>query len=173
MLYQLSYTPPKYIVKNKDWCGKKRGQPRSNSNSGKKSGPFYQVYRIEDDRGPYRCVGQDSAVSLRVPSFVVKSDDTLRRCYLPNLRPARWSKLLRSVRTHSLTHLLLIYLIVSSMLLNSKGDLPRRAIRYSCSTTLLVIKSLRKNGKTLVCTVTLSSATGGLLHRKVDRSNVS
>lgn len=29
-------------------------------------------------------VAQDGAVSLRVPSFEVKSDDTLRRCYLPN-----------------------------------------------------------------------------------------
>lgn len=31
---------------------KKRGGLRSNSNSGKKSGPFFQVYQIEDDRGP-------------------------------------------------------------------------------------------------------------------------
>lgn len=30
----------------------KKGQLWSNSNSGKKSGPFYQVYQIEDDRGP-------------------------------------------------------------------------------------------------------------------------
>lgn len=41
---------------------------------------------IEEQRS---CLAQDGAVSLRVPSFVVKSDDTLRRSYLPNKRPAR------------------------------------------------------------------------------------
>ena len=40
---------------------------------------------------------------------------------------------------------------------------PGYKIRDSCCTTWLVRKSLRKNWKTLVCTVTLSSAIGGLM----------
>ena len=66
-----------------------KGQLRSNSNSGKKSGPFYQVYQIEDDRGPTIV-----ALHKTVPShfeFLPSKVNLMRRfgTYQIKKRPAR------------------------------------------------------------------------------------